>query len=53
MKCLKEKWKNANNTNTRNNDTSRNNKVCNDGTSYTWNNEIDNLFNNKKIEKER
>lgn len=49
IKYYKEKWKNANNTNTRNNDTSRNNTICNDGTSYTWNNEINNLFNGKEI----
>lgn len=53
IKYIKEKWKNANNTNTRNNDTSGNNKICNNSISYSWNNEINNLFNNEKIEKEK
>ncbi len=53
LKYIKEKRKNANYRNNTKNDTSRNNTVCNDGTSYTWNNEINNLFNNKKIEKEK
>lgn len=53
IKYIKEKWKNANNTNTRNNDTSRNNKIHNNGTSNSWDNEINNLFNNEKIEKEK
>lgn len=50
-KYIKEKWKNGNNTNIRNNDTSRNNQVHNNSISNTWNSEINNLFNNKKIER--
>ena len=50
LKYIKERWKNANYTNNRNNDTSRNNSICNDGTSDTWNNKINNLFNSKEIE---
>lgn len=52
-KYIKEKWKNGNNTNIRNNDTSRNNQVHNNSTSDAWNNEINNLFTDKKIEKEK
>ena len=48
-KYVKEKWKNANNTNIRNNDTSRNNKIHNNSISDTWNDEINNLFDNKKV----
>lgn len=53
IKYIKEKWKNANNTDTRNNDTSRNNTVCDNEPNNSWNNEISNLFNDKKIEKEK
>lgn len=52
-KYIKEKWKNGNNTNIRNNDTSRNNKIHNNSISNPWNNEINNLCNNEKIEKEK
>lgn len=52
IKYIKEKWKNGNNTNIRNNDTSRNNQVHNNSTCDAWNNEINKLFDNKKIEKE-
>lgn len=52
-KYIKEKWKNGNNTNIRNNDKSRNNQVHNNSTCNSWNNEINNLFDNKKIEKEK
>lgn len=52
-KYIKEKWKNGNNTNIRNNDTSRNNQIYNNSTCNAWNNEINNLFDNKKIEKEK
>lgn len=53
IKYIKEKWKNANNTDTRNNDTSGNNTICNNESNNTWNNEVSNLFNNEKIEKEK
>lgn len=52
-KYIKEKWKNGNNTNIRNNDTGGNNKIHNNSTCDAWNNEINNLFNDKKIEKEK
>lgn len=52
-KYIKEKKKNANYRNSTKDDTSRNNTVHNNSTSNTWNNEINNLFNNEKIEKER
>ena len=50
IKYYKEKKKNANYTNNRNNDTNRNNSIYNDGTSNSWDNEINNLFNSKEIE---
>lgn len=50
-KYVKEKWKNGNNTNIRNNDTSRNNQIHNNSISNTWNNEINNLLNDKEIKK--
>lgn len=53
VKYLKEKWKNANNTDIGKNDTSRNNQVHNNSTCNSWNNEINNLCNNEKIEKEK
>ena len=49
LKYVKEKWKNADNRNNGENDTSRNNTVSNDGTSNSWNNEINKIFNNKEI----
>ena len=52
-KYIKEKRKYANYRNNTKNDTSRNNAIYNNSTSNTWNNEIDNLFNNEKIEKEK
>ena len=52
-KYIKEKCKNGNNTNIRNNDTSRNNQVHNNSTCDAWNDEINNLFDDKKIEKEK
>ena len=51
-KYIKEKWKNGNNTNIRKNDTSRNNKIHNNGASNTWNDKINNLLNNEKIKGE-
>lgn len=52
-KYIKEKWKNGNNTNIRNNDTNRNSEIYNNSISDSWNNEINNLFDHKKIEKEK
>ena len=51
-KYVKEKWRNGNNTDIRNNDTSRNNKIHNNGASNTWNDKINNLLNNEKIKGE-
>lgn len=53
VKYIKEKWKNGNSTNIRRNDTSRNNQVHNNSTCNSWNNEINNLFNDKKIEEKK
>lgn len=52
-KYIKEKWKNGNDTDIGKNDTSRNNKVHNNSTCDTWNDEINNLYDGKKIEKEK
>lgn len=51
-KYLKEKWKYANNTNNRINDTTRNNTICNNSINNTRNNENNNLFNGEKVEEE-
>ena len=53
IKYIKEKRKNADNRNNGKNDTSRNNTVRNNSTSNTWDNEINNLFNNEKIKEEK
>ena len=50
-KYIKEKRKNANNTDIRNNDTSRNNKIHNNSISDTWNDKINNLLINKEVRK--
>ena len=52
IKYLKEKRRNANNTNDSKNDATRNNTISNSGNDSAWNNEIDKLFNNEKVEKE-
>ena len=52
-KYIKEKKRNADYRNNRKNDTSRNNTIHNNSTSDTWNNEINNLFNDKEIKKEK
>lgn len=52
-KYIKEKKRNANYRNSTKNDTTGNNTICNNSNGNTWNNEIDNLFNDKKIEKEK
>lgn len=49
IKYIKEKWKNANNTNNRKNDTNRNNTIYNNSNGNTWDNEINKIFNNKEI----
>ena len=49
----KEKWRNADNRNNTENDTTRNNTIFNNSNDNTWDNEINNLFNDKKIEKEK
>ena len=41
---IKEK-KNGDSKHNTNNDTSRNNTICNDSISNTWNNEISKIFN--------
>lgn len=53
IKYIKEKLRNGDNTDIGKNDTSRNNKIHNNSISDTWNNEINNIFDNKKIEKEK
>ena len=53
IKYYKEKKKNANNRNNTKNDTARNNTICNNSNGNTRNNEINSLFNDKKIEKEK
>ena len=52
-KYVKEKKKNANYRNNTKNDTTRNNTIFNNSNDNAWNNEIDSLFNGKKIEKEK
>lgn len=51
LKYIKEKRKNGNNTDIRNNDTSRNNTIFNNSNDNSGNNEIDSLFNDKEIKK--
>lgn len=53
IKYYKEKWKNANYRNNTKNDTTRNNTIFNNSNDITWDNEINKLFNNEKIEKEK
>lgn len=52
-KIIKEKKKYADYRNNPENDTSRNNTIYNNSNGNTWNNEINNLFDHKKIEKEK
>ena len=42
---IKDKKKNADNRNNPENDTSRNNKICNNSNGNTWDNEISKIFN--------
>ena len=51
-KYVKEKRRNANYRNSTKNDTSRNNTIYDNSNDNTWDNEIDKIFNNEKIEKE-
>lgn len=52
-KYIKEKWRNANYRNNTENDTTRNNTIFNNSNDNAWNDEINSLFNGKKIEKEK